>query len=384
VLPDFPNWSEIAALLNDKSIEKINKKLTQINSGNPALKKAMERTKMTPDQQQKWYENENMPGKIRFKGNESEMDLLEKYFDDQLNAAHRNYMRSDSLNIVQFTKMYKQAAADDEARTKQLQSDPAAFQEYLIERCNTFTQINDIGFINWKKVASERHKKYENILVTYWVSCEQYLNRTYDLNEFDALNYKRKAFVASNFGLIYTDYSFRKLQFAFTNLASFGTAAGTCPKAPPPPDAGDSKEDEVKVPDKEPIPCPFKDNKLKIGLGVCNVGLDCESIEAECGEGMIGGAKWNYKKKEMTLFGGAGLQAEFGVKGFASGSYEAKSGFEFTFNSKGQAIDAGFKTEVGSKTSLGNYEGGQTIEVKITAETGIDISQTDEFTRNLF
>jgi tetratricopeptide (TPR) repeat protein len=384
VLPDFPNWSEIAALLNDKSIEKINKKLTQINSGNPAFSKAMERSKMTPDQQQSWYENETRPGRIKFKRNEAEMDLMEEYFDDQLNAAHRNYMRSDSLNIVRFTKMFKQAASADEARSKQMAADPEAWQAYLIERCNTYTQINNKSFNDWKKVASERHKKYEDILMTYWISCEQYLNRTYDLNEFEILNSKRKSFVASNFGLIYTDYSFRKFQFAFSNIASCASAAGNCPQAPPPPEPAESNEDKVKVPDKEAIPCPFKKNKLKIGLGVCSVGLDCENVEAECGEGLIAGAKWNYKKKEMTLFGGAGLKADFGVKGYASASAGAKAGFELTFNDKSQVIDGGFKTKVGAKASLGEFTAGQSGEFKITAATGIDIKRTNDLSTKVF
>ncbi|MDP3643817.1 MAG: hypothetical protein Q8S54_11580 [Bacteroidota bacterium] len=383
VLPDFPNWGDIGMLLYDKSIEKINKKLTQINSGNPALSKAMELTKMTPDQQQRWYANETRPGRVKFKGNETEMEMMEEYFDDQLNAAHRNYIRSDSLNNVQFKKLLEQAAANDESKARQMEADPAAFQGFLEERCKTFTQLTSKCFNDWKKVASERHNKYENILMTYWVSCEQYLNRTYDLNEFEILNHKRKSYVASNFGLIYTDYSFRKLQFAFSNLASFATATGNCPKAPPPPEPTESAEDKVKVPNKEPIPCPFKDKKLKIGLGVCSAGLDCESVEAECGEGMIGGVKWNYKKKEMTLFGGAGLKGDFGVEG-SSASAGAKTGFELTFNNKNQVIDVGYKTEVGASASLGNFEAGQTLEVKMTAATGIDINRTNELSSKIF
>lgn len=387
VLPDFPDWSEIGALLQDNSIEKINKKLTQINSGNPALSKAMEMMKWTPEQKQLWYENETRPGRVMLKGNKAAMEMMEEYFDYQLDAVHRNYIRSDSINGVWFAKQIEQVTANDELKVKQMQADPAAFQAFLIERCNTFTQITNKSFADWKKTASERHKKYEDILMTYWVMCEQYLNRTYDLNEFEALNHKRKSYVASNFGLIYTDYSFRKLQFAITNMASFASATGTCPKAPPPPDPPEKDEDDVKVPDKDAVPCPFKNSKLKIGLGVCSVGLDCESIEGECGEGLIAGAKWNYKKKELTLFGGAGLKADFGLKGFDgshSASASAKAGFEVTFNNKSQAIDVGYKTEVGASATMGKHEVGHTLEVKVTAATGIDINRTNEFSHKVF
>ncbi len=386
VLPDFPDWSEIGALLHDESIEKINKKLAGIKPTDNALKTAMELLNMTPEQKQRWYENETRPGRVLLKGNKVAMEMMEDYFNYQLKAADRNYILSDSINGVWFAQQIEQVTANDEVKIKQLGADPAAYQAFLIERCNILTRINDKSFTDWRETASVRHKTYEDILVTYWVLCEQYLNRTYDINAFEELNTKRKSYVASKFGLLYTDYSFRKLQFGISNIASFASATGNCPQAPPPPEPPEEEEDDVDIPDKNAVPCPFKEMKLKIGLGVCSVGIDCESIEGECGEGLIAGAKWNYKKKELTLFGGAGLKADFGIKGIdgSSASASAKAGFELTLNKQGQAIDAAYKTEVGASATMGNYEAGQTLEVKMTAATGIDVSRTSEFSTKAF
>jgi len=386
VLPDFPGWSEIGALLHDKSIEKISKKLAGIKPTNNALKAAMELLNMTPEQKQRWYENETRPGRVLLKGNSVAIEMMEDYFDYQLNDADRNYIRSDSINGVWFAEQVEQVTANDESKIKQIGADPAAYQAFLVERCNVLTSINDKSFVDWREAASVRHKTYEDILITYWVMCEQYLNRTYDINAFEELNSKRKSYVASKFGLIYTDYSFRKLQFGISNMASFASATGKCPQAPPPQAPPEEEEDDVNIPDKNAVPCPFKEMKLKIGLGVCSVGIDCESIEGECGEGLIAGAKWNYKKKELTLFGGAGLKADFGIKGIdgSSASASAKAGFGLTFNNKGQAIDASYKTEIGVSATMGKYEAGQTLEVNMTAATGIDVSRTSEFVNKVF
>jgi len=386
VLPEFPDWSEIGALLHDNSIEKISKKLTGIKPTDNALEKAMALLKMTPEQKQLWYENETRPGRILLKGNKLAMEMMEEYFTYQLKAADRNYIRSDSINGVWFEEQVEHVTANDEAKVKQLGADPAAYQAFLVERCNLLTGINDKSFVDWKEAASVRHKTYEDILMTYWVLCEQYLNRTYNSDEFEELNSKRKSYVASKFGMIYTDYSFRKLQFGLYNMASFASATGKCPQAPPPPEPPEEEEDDVNIPDKNAVPCPFKEMKLKIGLGVCSVGIDCESIEGECGEGLIAGAKWNYKKKELTLFGGAGLKADFGIKGIdgSSASASAKAGFGLTFNNKGQAIDASYKTEIGASATMGKYEAGQTLEVNMTAATGIDVSRTSEFVNKVF
>lgn len=396
-LPNFPDWSEIGALLHDKSIENIGKKLTKANSGSGgALAKAMKSLNMTPEQKQQWYENETRPGRVVYEGNAFAMSLMEEYFEDELDKAFKEYLKADSFYSARFGKQIEQLTANDEAKAKQMGIDPKAWEAWMVERCKTLTNLNAQYFADWKKIAGQRHRKYNDLLTTYWVYCEQYLNRTYSTQDFEAMNSQRKAFVASNFGLLYTDYSFRKLAFGITNIASFATTEGKCPQVPPLPESEEDEEDDVELSDKDPIPCPFEGSKLKFGFGVCSAGLDCESIELECGEGIIGAGKWNYKKKEFTAFVGLGTKADFGVarpmkKGPLkelndkfNAEFEAKGGIQLTFNKDGQLIDSGLKTEFAAKVNAGSYSAGGTYEVTATAATGINTEYTNELALKAF
>lgn len=381
-LPPFPNWSEQAAMIADNSVEQMIKKLGKIAESDKSFSNAMNILNMTAEQKQAWYEKEKRPGKVLYKKGEFAMSLMEEYFEDQLNKADAEFNKADSLNIVRFGNDVEQATSKDEAVIKQSVNNPDALQQYMVERCNKLTNLIADYFNKWKSLAQNRHNKYNDLLTTYWVYCEQYLNNTYDLNDFELLNGKRKAFVAMHLSVLYTEYSIRKLGFAFSNIGSFASAYGNCPKMPPPPPPSETKEDQLNVPDKNAPDCPFKNKKAKLGLVVCSIGLDCESVEVECGEGAMAAAKWNYKQKEMTLFVGAGVKADFGVEGAVNATAEAKMGFELTFNKDSQLTDVGYKTEVGAKGSVGKTEAGQVLEVKITAETGIDINRTTELTYN--
>lgn len=377
-LPQFPDWPDITALTYDKTIKKNMTMLQEISSGKCLTQLPF--TKMSPEQIEQWASNQNKSGIIQYKGNSFAMDLMQQYFIDEIEKIDKKCSQSDELNETRYNKALEQMAAE-EASSTPTGMDPEAYQAYLIKHCKDLTNLTDNYFTEWKNVSRIRHNAYNDLLMTYWVYCEQYLNRTFDLNEFGILNCKRKMFVSIQLLKLYVVYSGYRDILPLINIASFASGTGECPKMPPPPPPDETEEDNVNIPDKNAPPCPFKDKKLEIGLGACTAGLDCESIEAECGEGLIAGAKWNYKKKELTAFAGAGLKADFGVKG-SSVNAEAKAGFELTFNPKGQVIDAAYKTEVGAKASLGNFEAGQTLEVKMTAATGIDINRTNEFTAN--
>ncbi|HOW32145.1 MAG TPA: tetratricopeptide repeat protein [Bacteroidales bacterium] len=383
ILPSFPNWSEMGALIADESIDRVKKKINQVAASDNSLTEAMKLLQAGPEAQQAWYEEQNKPGKILFDGQEFAMDLMEVYFQDQIDKAERKYNYTDSVNIAKFGQYIEQISANDEQRAAQMNTNVEAWQAFLVEKCEKFTNANKDLFGQWKQIAATRHAKYVDLLTTYWVYCEQYLNRTYNKSDFEKLNSKRKSFVAMNFGYLYTDYSIKQMQFGFSNLASLASVMGDCPTMPPPPPPPSNAAGEnVNVPDKEGPECPFKDRKLKIGLIVCSVGLDCESIEGECGEGLLVGAKWNYKKKELTGFGGAGFKADLGVEGAVNIKAEGKAGFEVTFNTKNQLVDVAYKTEVTGTAGVGNTEVGQAVEFKIGAATGIDISRTTELTYN--
>lgn len=381
-LPAFPNWSDIGALVSDESIEKVQKKLGQISASDHSLSDALSLLQGSQQALQAWYEKENAPGRILYKKQEFAMELMEEYFEDQLDKVNKVYNEADSINIAKFGKYIEEISANDEQRAAQMNADIEAWQAFLLEKCKLFTNANKDEFGKWKQIAAVQHAKSINLLMEYWIYCEQYLNRTYNKADFERLNNRRKSFVAMHFSYLYTVYWSKQLQFGFANLASFATVMGDCPKAPPPPPPEQSADDNVNVPDKNAPDCPFEGKKLKVGLIVCSFGLDCESIEGECGEGLLTGAKWNYKKKELTGFFGAGFKADLGVEGGVNIKAEGKSGFEIMYNTKNQTGDLAFKSEATLTAGVGKMEVGQAFEARVSAGTGIDVGRTTELTYN--
>ncbi len=119
--------------------------------------------------------------------------------------------------------------------------------------------------------------------------------------------------------------------------------------APVPPDEVEEKEPEGNN-------CP-QDKKLDIGLAMCSIAFDCESVEFGCSAGAAFSLKKNFVNKSTTAFVGVG--AEAGV-GFARA--EATAGFTMTRHANGD-LDVGVKGEVtGRVGAVGkNYEGTVTV-----------------------
>ncbi|MBI5371344.1 MAG: tetratricopeptide repeat protein [Sphingobacteriales bacterium] len=119
------------------------------------------------------------------------------------------------------------------------------------------------------------------------------------------------------------------------------------------------KPDDVNKDNPDGNNCP--DNwKLSIELLVCDIGLDCESIEFGCAVVVAGSVKRNFKQKSTTLFAGFGGQAELGVAGLGM-----KAGVIFTAHDSG-AKDFGTKVELDANYGEGiksgvNFEATNTL-----------------------
>lgn len=115
---------------------------------------------------------------------------------------------------------------------------------------------------------------------------------------------------------------------------------------------------QEKVEDKEPKGnnCP-PDKKLEIGLAMCSIAFDCESVEFGCAAGAAFSIKKNFVNKSTTASVGVG--AEAGV-GFARAS--ATAVVTMTRHANGD-LDVGVKGEVtGRVGAVGkNYEGTVTV-----------------------
>ncbi|MCU0378563.1 MAG: PAS domain-containing protein, partial [Bacteroidales bacterium] len=113
-----------------------------------------------------------------------------------------------------------------------------------------------------------------------------------------------------------------------------------------------------EVEEKEPKGnhCP-PDKKVDVGLAICSIAFDCESVEFGCAAGAAFSLKKNFVNKSTTAFVGVGVDA--GV-GFAKA--EATAGFTMTRHANGD-LDVGVKGEVtGRIGAIGkNYEGTVTV-----------------------
>ena len=408
-LPDFPNWVDEIALIDDHSISVLEKQLAQISyeasAGMMAEAEALQ--KMSDQEKMVWYTNTKKPGKILGNKFEFGMNMLGEYYEAEIKKANKEYLDNCNAMNKKFTKDVEQLGSWTESKMREIDANGKTtpeggiealtdYGELLAVRCKKTMNLIKENFSSWEKIAAKRHFQFNDLLTTYWVYCEEYLNQTYDKNEFTKLEGKRRFFVTSHYSILTADYSVRQIGFAGMNMSALATINGKCPEAPPRP-APTSKEQKVKAPKKTGPPCPFEKGKLKVGLGVCSIGLDCESIEGECGEGFIAAAKWNYKKKEMTIFGGAGVKANLGIlpggehnpagdalNAGLGATAEAKGGLSFTFNKDGQLIDAGVTGEVSGKANLGGFSQGMNMGVSATAGTGINVEFTKEYTGTVF
>jgi len=102
--------------------------------------------------------------------------------------------------------------------------------------------------------------------------------------------------------------------------------------------------------------CP-PDKKVDIGLAMCSIAFDCESVEFGCAAVVAFSLKKNFVNKSTTAFVGVGAEAG---AGFAKAS--ATAGFTMTRHANGD-LDVGVKGEVtGRLGPVGkNFEGTVTV-----------------------
>ncbi len=112
--------------------------------------------------------------------------------------------------------------------------------------------------------------------------------------------------------------------------------------------------------------CPDH-TKFKIPLAICELGLDCESIEFGCTALVSGSVKRNFKKKNNAIFLGVGMKGELGVV-----SAGAKAGFVVTVTDKGEIDDVGGKMDVSITGGVGAARVGVSSSGSLTVMKGFD------------
>jgi|GEM_PF-684269 len=112
--------------------------------------------------------------------------------------------------------------------------------------------------------------------------------------------------------------------------------------------------------------CP-EHTKFKIPLAICELGLDCESIEFGCSAIVAGSVKRNFRKKNIAIFIGVGVKGELGVIGA-----EAKAGAVVTVNDNGEVDDVGGKMDVSITGGIGAAKVGVSSSGSLTVMKGFD------------
>lgn len=126
------------------------------------------------------------------------------------------------------------------------------------------------------------------------------------------------------------------------------------------------KPEEVNKEKPEGNDCPSH-TKFKIPIAICEVGLDCESIEFGCTALASASVKKNFKKKNVTIFVGVGVKGGLGVVDVG-----AKAGAVVTVSDQGEVQDVGGKIDLTASVGVGAAKVGATSSGSVSVMKGFD------------
>ena len=220
-------------------------------------------------------------------------------------------------------------------------------RKYCLEMCNAANSYNkDLQniFSDCTRDFNESKNRQEKLLDDLYGFTTPWFKKLYSpyWSKIEAYEIRRVALLI--IGNTISGYTYRI--FPYPGHTDCGSDCSVFVNAAPPP------VEEVEKKNPEGNECPFEGNKLSLGVGLCSVDFDCESIEAGCSAGVSISAKRNFKNKSSTLFVGAGGEANLGAV-----SGEIKTGLTFTKYDNGN-MDVGGKFEMTGKVGpVGkNYE----------------------------
>jgi hypothetical protein len=124
--------------------------------------------------------------------------------------------------------------------------------------------------------------------------------------------------------------------------------------------------EEVNKEKPEGNDCP-SNSKIKIPIAICEVGLDCESVEFGCTALASASIKKNFKKKNVTIFVGVGVKGGLGVVDVG-----AKAGAVVTVSDQGEVQDVGGKIDLTATVGVGAAKVGATSSGSVSVMKGFD------------
>ena len=304
---------------------------------------------------------------------------LAGYFADKINSAYSQ----DSAALADLATKFGNALDQDGAKLTSDQNaltaeqpDPAdlaavaawqqKWDQMTIDYNKKVVVDYDNYFGSWEVVERNSYNATKQKLEEFWLYTEPFMKQLYCGGlVYQMVDNSRRDFVYTQL-YRYTG-ALPMLAIAFSYYETAKELSKATPDITPP-----SKIDSTKVPNKKEPSCPFENHPLSLGLGPAAFTLDCESIEVEGGEGIIGAAKYNYKTKETTGFIGGGYEARLGVEQLGV-TAEAKAGFFFTADQNGNITDGGAKASLGAAANLGPATTTAEVELRASAVTGVNV-----------
>ncbi len=126
----------------------------------------------------------------------------------------------------------------------------------------------------------------------------------------------------------------------------------------------------VKKKEPKANECP-ENNKISLGVAICSLAFDCESIEFGCSAGAALSAKRNFKNKSTTLFIGGGGQLN--LIGASAGM---KVGATITRSDSGDT-DVGGKFEMNAAVGSPGAQAGKSYSMTATVMEGAKSKMTN-------
>jgi hypothetical protein len=270
----------------------------------------------------------------------------------RLNDARDSYLKNHAVYVNEYVSCLKSCPGGDEICPKECN------RKYCLQECpnaNKFNEVMRQAYNNYRAAFNGLVSKQIKLLDDLYAFSNPWLAKIPSpyWSRLYAYEVRRVAL-----GIVGNTYSHYPQPFGFPVKSECGEDCSIF--AVP----FTAKPDEVNKKDPEGNDCP-ENSKIKIPLAICELGLDCESIEFGCTAGISGSVKKNFKNKNTTLFVGVGIKGELGVVGAG-----AKAGVVITVDGNGEVADVGGKIDLSVSVGVGAARIGGSSSASLTVMNG--------------
>ncbi|MCU0404024.1 MAG: hypothetical protein MUE99_05695, partial [Chitinophagaceae bacterium] len=230
-------------------------------------------------------------------------------------------------------------------------------QQYCMLTCPAAELCNNnlsMLFNQYTRAFNDYRKKQEELLDDFYAFSQPWVDKIESGYWSRQIEFDRKAFALGVVADGYINYAL-----------PFVAPVEGCPDCSIIYMVFEDKPSPTSTEDPDSKPCN-PSAKIGISLVICEVELDCESIEFGCTAGVSVSLKRNFVKKNTTVFLGVGVEGKSEL--FKAGG---KMGGTLTFDDKNNVVDFGYKSEVGFETKVGGKTGlGGTMESSYSFQKG--------------